>query len=101
MAGQTAKRFTASPFLLNTETLPHKGRPMKTRIRLVAAVALAFGAGAVSAAQPKSCADLAKLALPDTTITLSQELPAGTNPNPVGTIALPICRVVGITMPSV
>jgi len=28
-------------------------------------------------------------------------LPAGVNPNPVGTIAAPICRVVGVTTPAV
>jgi feruloyl esterase len=74
---------------------------MNTRTKIAAAVALALGAGAASAAKPMSCADLAKLALPDTTITLAQALPAGANPNPVGTVALPICRVVGVTAPSV
>src|SRR4051812_48403795 len=74
---------------------------MTNSTKIAAAVALALAAGAASAAQPKTCAALAALALPDTTISLAQELPAGANPNPVGTVALPICRVVGVTKPAV
>src|SRR5258708_19754370 len=54
------------------------------------------------AAKPIACADLkTKLSIADTTITLTEMLPAGVNPNPVGTIAAPICRVVGVTKPAV
>ena len=74
---------------------------MKQMITLAIAVAGALGMSAAIAAKPTSCADLAKLALPDTSITLAQELPAGANANPVGTVALPICRVVGVTKPAV
>src|SRR6185295_743495 len=51
--------------------------------------------------KPVACGELTGLRLEDTTITLGQLLPAGANPNPVGTIALPICRVVGVTEPAV
>jgi hypothetical protein len=57
-----------------------------------------------SVAKPKSiaCADVkGAVDLPETTITLSEELPAGANPNPVGTIPVPICRVVGVTAPAI
>jgi feruloyl esterase len=73
---------------------------MKQPIALAVAAAGALGMSAAVAA-PTSCADIAALALPDTTITLAQALPAGANPNPVGTVALPICRVVGVTKPAV
>src|SRR5258708_33915366 len=53
------------------------------------------------AAKPIACADLkTKLSIADTTITLTEMLPAGVNPNPVGPIAAPICRVVGVTTPA-
>jgi len=74
---------------------------MKQPITLALAVAAALGTSVAVAAPPTSCADMVKLALPDTTITLAQALPAGANPNPVGTVALPICRVVGVTKPAV
>src|SRR5260221_14255725 len=69
--------------------------------------ALLLAAGALVAmpslaAKPIACADLkTKLSIADTTITLTEMLPAGGNPNPVGTIAAPICRVVGVTTPAV
>src|SRR5258706_13951052 len=69
--------------------------------------ALLLAAGALVAmpalaAKPIACADLkTKLSIADTTITLTEMLPAGVNPNPVGTIAAPICRVVGVTKPAV
>jgi tannase/feruloyl esterase len=54
------------------------------------------------AAKPVACADLkTTLSIADTTVTLTEMLPAGVNPNPVGTIAAPICRVVGVTTPAV
>src|SRR3989442_3522508 len=69
--------------------------------------ALLLAAGALVAmpalaAKPIACADLkTKLSTADTTITLTEMLPAGVNPNPVGTIAAPICRVVRVTKPAV
>jgi feruloyl esterase len=66
--------------------------------------AAACGAPSQADAKPKpiACADLKNaISLPDTTITLAEALPAGANPNPVGTIAVPICRVVGVTKPAV
>jgi len=53
------------------------------------------------AAKPVACADLMGLGLKDTTITFTELLPAGVNPAPVGTIAAPICRAVGVTSPAV
>src|SRR6266852_352735 len=76
------------------------GGTMKQTTTLAIAVASALGMSAAAAA-PTSCADIAALALPDTTITLAQALPSGANPSPVGTVALPICRVVGVTKPAV
>src|SRR6267143_693123 len=55
-----------------------------------------------AAAQPVACADLtAAVSIPDTTITLPELLPAGANPDPVGALPVPICRVVGVTQPAV
>ncbi|TMH85763.1 MAG: tannase/feruloyl esterase family alpha/beta hydrolase [Betaproteobacteria bacterium] len=55
-----------------------------------------------AAAQPIACADLkAALSIPDTTITLAELRTAGANPNPVGTLPVPICRVVGENKPAV
>src|SRR3989441_3678492 len=55
-----------------------------------------------AAAQPIACADLkAAVSIPDTTITLAELRPAGANPSPVGTLPVPICRVVGVTKPAV
>ena len=48
-----------------------------------------------------ACEELAKLVLPDTTITLAQSLPAGANAAPVGTIPLAICRVAGTVAPQI
>ena len=48
-----------------------------------------------------ACEELAKLSLPDTTITLAQSLPAGVNGAPVGTIPLAICRVAGTVAPQI
>jgi feruloyl esterase len=50
---------------------------------------------------PIACADLTRLKITDTTITLAQLLPAGDNPAPVGTLPTAICRVVGVTKPAV
>jgi feruloyl esterase len=41
-----------------------------------------------------SCEDLENLTLPGVTI-IAESLPAGANPPPVGTLPMPICRVVG------
>src|SRR6267143_1483230 len=55
-----------------------------------------------AAAQPVACADLkAAVSIPDTTITLAELRPAGANPDPVSTLPVPICRVVGVTKPAV
>src|SRR2546427_5601711 len=68
--------------------------------------ALLLAAGAlvampVLAAKPIACADLkTKLSIADTTITLTEMLPAGANPAPVGTLPVPICRVAGVTKPA-
>src|SRR5687768_4840637 len=70
----------------------------KELLGLAAAVVLAAPA---MAAKPVACASLTGLSLEDTTIELAQLLPAGANPAPVGTIAKPICRVVGVTTPAV
>jgi feruloyl esterase len=69
-------------------------------ILLIAATFIA--APDVIAKQPVPCDDIKnQISLPDTTITLSQSLPAGINPAPVGTIPVPICRVVGVAAPAI
>jgi feruloyl esterase len=42
-----------------------------------------------------SCEDLKNLTLLEVTITSAVSLPAGANPDPVGTLPMPICRVEG------
>ena len=69
-------------------------------IALIATVVLA-PPPAVATPAPCALATFAALNLPDTTITLVQSLPAGSNPSPVGTIALPICRVRGVIAPAI
>src|SRR3989475_11074836 len=65
-------------------------------------VAGALAAAPVLAAKPVACADLkAAVSIPDTTITLAELRPAGLNPSPLGTLPVPICRVVGVTKPAV
>ncbi len=56
---------------------------------------------ALVAAEQCELSTFTGLGLPDTEITLVQPLPAGANPSPVGTIALPICRVVGKVAPAI
>ena len=74
---------------------------MKLKKALLLAVGALVAMPAL-AAKPIACADLrTMLSIADTTITLTEVLPAGANPSPVGTIALPICRVVGVTLPAV
>ena len=73
---------------------------------ILAALVLALALPALAhdaRGQPRAipCAELTGLRLDDTTITAATLLPAGANPNPVGTIALPICRVVAVTEPAV
>ena len=73
-------------------------------VSAVIAVGAILGASSQAIAKPKSiaCADVKNaVRLPDTIISLSEELPAGANPAPVGTIPVPICRVVGVTAPAV
>ena len=73
-------------------------------VSAVIAVGAILGVSSQAIAKPKSiaCADVKNaVRLPDTTISLSEELPAGANPAPVGTIPVPICRVVGVTAPAV
>jgi feruloyl esterase len=75
---------------------------MKTMFRhLIGLAAAAVFATPALAAKPVACASLTGLSLEDTTIELAQLLPAGANSAPVGTIAKPICRVVGVTSPAV
>jgi len=64
------------------------------RLTLASALATAMTA-------PCTLETFAALDLPETTITLAESLPAGPNPAPVGTIALPICRVRGIIAPAI
>src|SRR3989475_12945141 len=65
-------------------------------------VAGALAAAPVLAAKPVACADLkAAVSIPDTTITLAELRPAGLNPSPLGTLPVPICRVVGVPKPAV
>jgi len=80
------------------------------QLAIASAILLVSAAGLSSTAyaderhggsRPMACADLTGVKLPDTTITLAELLPAGVNPSPVGTLALPICRVVGVTKPAV
>jgi len=76
---------------------------MKTKL-LSAGVTLVLGFAAAMPAvakQPTACAGMTGVKLPDTTIELAQSLGAGANAAPVGTIAKPICRVVGVTASAV
>jgi hypothetical protein len=59
----------------------------------VAAVVLVLCFSTLAAAT--SCEDLKNLTLPEVTINLAESSPAGDNPPPVGTLPMPICRVVG------
>jgi feruloyl esterase len=52
-------------------------------------------------ARQATCESLLELSLPDTTITLAQSLPAGGNPNPVGTLPRAVCRVAGTVAPKI
>ena len=52
-----------------------------------------------AATAPCTLETFAALNLPETTITVVESLPAGTNLAPVGNIALPICRVRGVIAP--
>src|SRR5207247_922356 len=77
-----------------------QGDNMKPNLYSVV-LAIAFAASPAIAAKPSACANLTGLSLPDTTISVAELRPAGANPSPIGTIALPICRVVGVTKPAV
>src|SRR4051812_9294884 len=80
---------------------------MNQTAAVVAASLLALSSPSAQAAKPVTpnapirCEDLSHVVLPDTTITLAQTLPAGANANPVGTLALPICRVAGTVAPAI
>jgi feruloyl esterase len=68
-------------------------------IALIATIALAPARAAATTA-PCTLATFEALNLPETTILLVESLPAGSNPSPVGNIALPICRVRGVIAPA-
>jgi feruloyl esterase len=80
-------------------------RLMVAALAAAAAALVALPAAAKKPAEkkPVACAELvgARLHLEDTVIERAELLPAGANPAPVGTIAVPICRVVGVTQPAV
>src|SRR5262249_6103296 len=89
---------------LYEEDIPLKATLSLAALGAGAAIALICCGASEAAAKNKgvACADLkTALEIPDTTITLTEELPAGANPSPVGTLPVPICRVVGVTLPSV
>ena len=67
-------------------------------IAMIATGALAPVPGTAATA-PCTLETFATLNLPETTITVVESLPAGTNWAPVGNIALPICRVRGVIAP--
>jgi feruloyl esterase len=70
--------------------------------KLRAAVALAAAGVCAPALAQTSCEDLASLALPDTTITLAQTVPAGSfdPPGAVPPIEVAACRVTGSIAPT-
>ena len=68
-------------------------------VAMIATGALAPAPAAATTA-PCTLETFAALNLPETTITLVESLPAGTNLAPVGSIALPICRVRGVIAPA-
>ena len=79
-------------------------------VALALAVAAACGAGGsssgtvVAAAEPMSCATLADLALPETTITMAVSVPAGpfTPPGAARPLQVPpFCRVAAMTEPAI
>src|SRR5256885_14069602 len=65
-------------------------------------VAGPLAAAPVLAANRVACADLeAAVGIRHTTTPLAGLRPAGPNPTPLGTLPVPICRVVGVTKPAV
>jgi feruloyl esterase len=76
-------------------------RPLLTLSTLASAVSFCFAAPAVAAT---ACADLAKLALPDTKITLAERVPAGgfSAPGAQQPLQVPaLCRVAGTVSPAI
>lgn len=76
--------------------------PRNTVIYTALAAAGAFGGAQASAAT--ACEDLAKLALPETTVTLAQRVPAGafTPPGANQPLQVPaLCRVAGTVAPAI
>jgi feruloyl esterase len=76
-------------------------RPSLTLSTLASAVSFCFAAPALAAT---ACADLAKLALPDTKITVAERVPAGGFSAPGAQQALQVpamCRVAGTVAPAI
>src|SRR5512134_1031389 len=76
-------------------------RPLLTLSTLASAVSFCFAAPALAAT---ACADLAKLALPDTKITVAERVPAGgfTAPGAQQPLQVPaMCRVAGTVAPAI
>ena len=103
---RTLAPIAAAAAIPTTTTTTTKGDAMKRRSRGVATSALLFAAivsAPAFAAGPMSCASLAGLHLPDTTITVAEFVPAGafdppgTNTPPIDTAA---CRVAGSIKPT-
>jgi tannase/feruloyl esterase len=71
------------------------------KLSMVCLLAHAALVGSSNAVGACDLGTFSALALPNTTITLAQPMPAGANPAPVGNLSVPICRVVGIVAPSI
>jgi hypothetical protein len=69
------------------------------KLSMVCLLAHAALVGSSNAVGACDLGTFSALALPNTTITLAQPMPAGANPAPVGNLSVPICRVVGIVAP--
>jgi len=79
-------------------------RPTHLYAAVGAATALASLLGSAAANAATACADLAKLALPDTRITLAERVPAGdfSAPGVNQPLKVPaICRVAGVVSPAI
>ena len=79
-------------------------RPIRLYCAVGAATALASLFGGAPANAATACADLAKLALPDTRITLAERVPAGdfSAPGVNQPLKVPaICRVAGVVAPAI
>jgi hypothetical protein len=102
--GQSANRVEETMNQRKNHARKHLDQPARQGVlKAAAAATLLACAGFGQSTWAKTCADLAALALPDTTITSTQSIPAGTFTLPSGEVFpnLPAsCRVTGVIRPT-